>query len=192
MPPRKHLQRPHKAHYNRYTTTSSGRIRKTRIPLLLSQGTNDTSAESAIANATPEPEHAECLENDTVTASTSATVTASTSATEPAVMAPGHDHVNTYYTRKSKEVGKWTAVRDKLLHGYTELQVPEEGTVTCCTCQQNTKHIVRCLDCGPALQWCESCAYADHQLRPYHTMEQWMVSIAWTKITIGNKLNNTN
>ena len=178
MPPRKHLQRPNKAHYNRYTTTSSGRSRKRRIPLLLSQGRNDTSAEIAIANTIPVPEHAECLENDTVTASTSATVTASTSATEPAVIAPDHDHVNACYTRKSKEVGKWTAVRDKLLHSCTKLQVPEEGTVTCCTCQQSTQHIVRCLNCGPALQWCESCAHADHQLRPCHIMEQWTVSIA--------------
>ena len=51
----------------------------------LSQGRKDMFTEIAIANATPVPEHAECLENDTVTVSTSAT--------EPAVMAP--DHVNT-------------------------------------------------------------------------------------------------
>ena len=59
--------------------------------------------------------------------------------------------------------------------GFSALHVPQPLHGTCSTCGETTEAVVRCLDCGPHVRWCEGCAVTDHVLRPYHVIEKWMV-----------------
>ena len=78
-----------------------------------------------------------------------------------------------YYEKKKQEINVWQKFRESALQCLFERHAPQSRE--CLICKEIFESPVRCLQCSSTYTTCLSCAVKDHQLRPLHRLEIWMV-----------------
>jgi len=88
---------------------------------------------------------------------------------------PDAEQTSKYYKAKSIQQAQWEKMRPALMQVAFERSAPV--TKTCGLCHCACDNLVCCDDCGPTYFVCDNCAQRDHQLRPFHSLSVWTVSL---------------
>jgi len=104
----------------------------------------------------------------------------------PDILPPTLDHLpdpddaehepqlSSHHQRKKAEVEQWAAIRISMQKAGADTAAPPSSV--CCVCRKSTNHcILRCEQCGPLYVGCEDCVCDQHECRPTHSLEQWLV-----------------
>lgn len=87
-----------------------------------------------------------------------------------------------YYAAKSKEVTAWQGLRSSLYERMVETHSPKSD-MPCTECgTRDIVNLTRCLDCGPCYHGCLACVLESHRHRPFHRLEEWMVSFCHSEL----------
>jgi hypothetical protein len=162
---RRNIRKGHIPGITRVTRHPNGRLKKTFVPLQLNTASTSTtsSTPAPLAQLHTDSAQAEHPGLPSGLPSGEPNIT-------PAVRLPA-----SYYDRKAKEVGYWASVRTQMLEA-ASVTVNPSADACCETCGETITAPIRCLNCGPKVLWCRTCAVDAHHVRPYHSMEQWSVS----------------
>jgi len=95
---------------------------------------------------------------------------------------PDKPTTSKYYIAKSIQMAQWEKIRPTLMQAAFDSAAPV--TTKCALCQQDCPNIVVCDSCGPTYFVCETCAHADHRLRPFHSLCIWTVSIFYNMMCL--------